>query len=98
MTTTKETTNTLETNKGETTTTSNETAPKKGSQFDSIVSMRDLLECGVHFGHQTKRWNPKMKPYIFTSRNGIHVIDLQQTLKLLKNAYYFVYNVCPTNC
>lgn len=58
-----------------------------------IVSMRQLLECGVHFGHQTKRWNPKMKRYIFTSRNGIHVIDLQQTLNLIKEAYHIVKNV-----
>jgi small subunit ribosomal protein S2 len=55
-----------------------------------VVSMRELLECGVHFGHQTKRWNPKMKKYIFTSRNGIHVIDLQQTLKLIKQTYQIV--------
>lgn len=52
-----------------------------------VVTMRQLLECGVHFGHQTKRWNPKMKRYIFTSRNGIHVIDLQQSIKLIKKAY-----------
>ncbi|RAP39169.1 30S ribosomal protein S2 [Candidatus Marinamargulisbacteria bacterium SCGC AAA071-K20] len=52
--------------------------------------MRQLLECGVHFGHQTKRWNPKMKKYIFTSRNGIHVIDLQQSIVLIKEAYHFV--------
>jgi small subunit ribosomal protein S2 len=56
----------------------------------NIVSMRQLLECGVHFGHQTKRWNPKMKRYIFTSRNGIHVIDLQQSIVLIKKAYHFV--------
>ncbi len=60
---------------------------------NDIVSMRQLLECGVHFGHQTKRWNPKMKRYIFTSRNGIHVIDLQQTLNLVKEAYHIVKNV-----
>jgi small subunit ribosomal protein S2 len=58
-----------------------------------IVAMRELLECGVHFGHQTKRWNPKMKQYIFTSRNGIHVIDLQQTIKLIKQAYQIVKEV-----
>ena len=57
---------------------------------EEVVSMRQLLECGVHFGHQTKRWNPKMKKYIFTSRNGIHVIDLQQSIKLIKVAYDFV--------
>ncbi|RAP27176.1 30S ribosomal protein S2 [Candidatus Marinamargulisbacteria bacterium SCGC AG-333-B06] len=55
--------------------------------------MRQLLECGVHFGHQTKRWNPKMKKYIFTSRNGIHVIDLQQSIQLINVAYEFVKEV-----
>ncbi len=58
-----------------------------------VVTMRQLLECGVHFGHQTKRWNPKMKRYIFTSRNGIHVIDLQQTIKLIKKSYQVVREV-----
>ena len=53
----------------------------------NIVSMRQLLESGVHFGHQTKRWNPKMKKYIFTARNGIHVIDLQESIKLIKQSY-----------
>jgi small subunit ribosomal protein S2 len=53
-------------------------------------SLRTLLEAGVHFGHQTKRWNPKMKPYIFTERNGIHVIDLQQTVKQLEIVHEFV--------
>jgi small subunit ribosomal protein S2 len=56
----------------------------------SIVTMRQLLECGVHFGHQTKRWHPNMKEYIFTARNGIHVIDLQQTIKLIKNVYQYI--------
>ena len=51
--------------------------------LDRTSSLRALLEAGVHFGHQTKRWNPKMKPYIFTERNGIHIIDLQQTVPLL---------------
>jgi small subunit ribosomal protein S2 len=51
------------------------------------ISMKALLEAGVHFGHRTRRWNPKMKPYIFTERNGIHIIDLQQTLKALSAAY-----------
>jgi len=55
-----------------------------------IVAMRSLLESGAHFGHQTRRWNPKMKPYIFTARNGIHIIDLQQTITGLTNAYNFV--------
>ena len=54
----------------------------------SVVSMKSLLEAGVHFGHQTRRWNPKMKPYIFTERNGIHIIDLQKTLVLIEEAYY----------
>ena len=69
----------------------------KGKEYtvnnNNIVSMRQLLECGVHFGHQTKRWNPKMKKYIFTSRNGIHVIDLQQSIVLIKEAYHFVSNL-----
>lgn len=56
----------------------------------SIVSMKELLEAGVHFGHQTKRWNPKMKPYIFGARNGIYILDLQQTVKLLDVAYEFI--------
>jgi small subunit ribosomal protein S2 len=55
-----------------------------------IISMKALLEAGVHFGHQTKRWNPKMKPYIFTDRNGIHIIDLQQTLTGLQEAYRYI--------
>ncbi len=55
-----------------------------------VVSMKQLLECGVHFGHQTRRWNPKMKPYIFTERNGIYIIDLQKTVKMLDTAYDFV--------
>ncbi len=58
-----------------------------------IITMRQLLESGVHFGHQTKRWNPKMKKYIFTSRNGIHVIDLQQTIKLIRKSYEFAKDV-----
>lgn len=58
-----------------------------------VVSMKELLESGVHFGHQTRRWNPKMKPYIFTERGGIHIIDLQQTTTLLDQAYEFVRNV-----
>src|SRR5215204_1100113 len=54
------------------------------------TSLKTLLEAGVHFGHQTKRWNPKMKPYIFTERNGIHIIDLQQTVSGLQAAMNFV--------
>ncbi|GAB4299017.1 MAG: 30S ribosomal protein S2 [Desulfuromonadia bacterium] len=56
----------------------------------SNISMKELLEAGVHFGHQTRRWNPKMKPYIFGARNGIYIIDLQKTVRLFKNAYNFV--------
>ena len=56
----------------------------------NIVSMKALLEAGVHFGHQTRRWNPKMAPYIYTERNGIYIIDLQKTVKKLEEAYNFV--------
>ena len=56
----------------------------------SSITMKELLEAGVHFGHQTKRWNPKMKPYIFGARNGIYIIDLQKTVRLFKSAYSFV--------
>jgi small subunit ribosomal protein S2 len=55
--------------------------------------MKQLLEAGVHFGHQTRRWNPKMKPYIFGARNGIHIIDLQKTVRLFKQAYEFIFDV-----
>ncbi|MFA5072665.1 MAG: 30S ribosomal protein S2 [Nitrospirota bacterium] len=58
----------------------------------STITMKELLEAGVHFGHQAKRWNPKMKKYIFGERNGIYIIDLQKTLKLFKEAYEFVRN------
>ena len=56
----------------------------------AVVSMKQLLEAGVHFGHQTRRWNPKMAPYIFTERHGIYIIDLQKTVKKLEEAYMFV--------
>ena len=59
----------------------------------SVVSMKQLLEAGVHFGHQTRRWNPKMATYIFTERNGIHIIDLQKTVKKLEEAYNFVHEL-----
>ena len=59
----------------------------------SVVSMRELLEAGVHFGHQTRRWNPKMKRFIFTERGGIYIIDLQQTLELLEEAHDFARNL-----
>ncbi len=56
----------------------------------AVVSMKQLLEAGVHFGHQTRRWNPKMAPYIFTERNGIYIIDLQKTVRKLEEAYMFI--------
>src|SRR5690625_598715 len=56
----------------------------------AVISMKQLLEAGVHFGHQTRRWNPKMKKYIFTERNGIYIIDLQKTVKKIEEAYEFV--------
>lgn len=56
----------------------------------SNVTMKQLLEAGVHFGHQTRRWNPKMKPYIFADKNGIYIIDLQKTVRLFKKAYQFI--------
>jgi len=59
----------------------------------SVITMKELLEAGVHFGHQTRRWNPKMKPYIFGARNGIYIVDLQKTLRLFKVAYNFVVDV-----
>ena len=62
----------------------------------SVVSMKQLLEAGVHFGHQTRRWNPKMAPYIFTERNGIYIIDLQKTVKKVDEAYNFMKEVAAT--
>ncbi len=62
----------------------------------SVVSMKQLLEAGVHFGHQTRRWNPKMAPYIFTERNGIYIIDLQQTITLIEDAYNFMRQVAES--
>lgn len=59
----------------------------------SVISMKQLLEAGVHFGHQTRRWNPKMAPYIFTERNGIYIIDLQKTVKKAEEAYNFLREV-----
>ena len=59
----------------------------------AVVSMKQLLEAGVHFGHQTRRWNPKMAPYIFAERNGIYIIDLQKTVKKLDEAYKFVADI-----
>ncbi|MDD7016828.1 MAG: 30S ribosomal protein S2 [Firmicutes bacterium] len=62
----------------------------------SVISMKQLLEAGVHFGHQTRRWNPKMAPYIFTERNGIYIIDLQKTVKKVDEAYNFMKEVAAT--
>jgi small subunit ribosomal protein S2 len=65
-------------------------AQTKGGKKMAVVSMKQLLESGVHFGHQTRRWNPKMRPFIFTERNGIYIIDLQKTVRLMDVAYNFV--------
>ena len=59
----------------------------------AVISMKHLLEAGVHFGHQTRRWNPKMAPYIFTERNGIYIIDLQKTVRKIDEAYMFIRNL-----
>jgi small subunit ribosomal protein S2 len=66
---------------------------KNGGKIMAVISMKQLLEAGVHFGHQTRRWNPKMAPYIFTERNGIYIIDLQKTVKLVDVAYNFINQV-----
>ncbi len=63
----------------------------------AIISMKQLLEGGVHFGHQTRRWNPKMAPYIFTERNGIYIIDLQQTVTKVEEAYMFIRDIVMQN-
>lgn len=63
----------------------------------SVISMKQLLEAGVHFGHQTRRWNPKMSAYIFTERNGIYIIDLQKTVKKIEDAYLFVRDLSADN-
>lgn len=63
----------------------------------SVISMKQLLEAGVHFGHQTRRWNPKMREYIFTERNGIYIIDLQKTVKKIDEAYNYVRDVAMDN-
>ncbi len=62
----------------------------KEVNYLAIITMKQLLEAGVHFGHQTRRWNPKMAPYIFTERNGIYILDLQKTVKMIEQAYNFV--------
>ncbi|GAB2563318.1 30S ribosomal protein S2 [Gracilibacillus alcaliphilus] len=63
----------------------------------AVISMKQLLEAGVHFGHQTRRWNPKMKKYIFTERNGIYIIDLQKTVKKVEEAYNFIKEVAEND-
>ncbi len=63
----------------------------------SVISMKQLLESGVHFGHQKRRWDPRMRPYIFTERNNIYIIDLQQTVKLIDDAYYFILDIASKN-
>jgi small subunit ribosomal protein S2 len=65
-----------------------------GGNLAVEITMKELLEAGVHFGHQTRRWNPKMKEYIFGERNGIHIIDLQKTLKMFREASRFVTDIC----
>jgi small subunit ribosomal protein S2 len=73
-------------------TAAEEKPPNEGRKKMAYVTMKELLEAGVHFGHQTKRWNPKMKPYIFGARNGIYIIDLQRTVAMFKTAYDFIMN------
>jgi len=78
--------------------TQTETAAGEGGmemmdEATRIITIRQLLECGVHFGHRTERWNPKMKQYIFGARNGVHIIDLQQTAKLLRRTYAYIRSV-----
>jgi len=70
------------------------TGMQQAIQAGQGITMRQLLEAGVHFGHQTKRWNPKMKPYIFGARNGIYIVDLQKTVRLAREAFKFVSDVC----
>ena len=62
----------------------------------SVITIKQLLEAGVHFGHHTRRWNPKMAEYIFTERNGIYIIDLQKTVKKFEEAYMFEHNLSTT--
>jgi len=66
---------------------------KEEKIMSNVISMKQLLEAGVHFGHQTRRWNPKMAEYIFTERNGIYIIDLQKTVKKVEEAYYFIRDI-----
>jgi small subunit ribosomal protein S2 len=67
-----------------------EAKPEKEKNLMPVVSLAELLESGVHFGHQTRRWNPRMAPYIYTARNGVHIIDLVQTAQLIEDAYEYV--------
>jgi small subunit ribosomal protein S2 len=67
-----------------------EDKPEQGVKIMSVVSLAELLESGVHFGHQTRRWNPRMSPYIYTARNGVHIIDLVQTAQLMEDAYSYL--------
>lgn len=69
---------------------------KQEDYFMPVISMKQLLEAGVHFGHQTRRWNPKMAEYIYTERNGIHIVDLQKTVKKIDEAYMFIRSVAET--
>jgi len=64
--------------------------------MSNVIAMKQLLEAGVHFGHQTRRWNPKMAEYIFTERNGIYIIDLQKTVKKVEEAYYFIRDIAAS--
>lgn len=67
-----------------------EDKPELGEKLMSVVSLKELLDSGVHFGHQTRRWNPKMSQYIYTARNGVHIIDLVQTAQLIEDAYQYL--------
>ncbi len=73
--------------------TSGEEKNFDGGYFMAVITMKQLLEAGVHFGHQTRRWNPKMEEYIFTERNGIYIIDLQKTVKMIDTAYNYMKDV-----
>jgi small subunit ribosomal protein S2 len=70
-----------------------ERAEEKPRRNSMVATMKELLEAGVHFGHQMKRWNPKMKKFIFGERNGIYIIDLQKTAKMLDDSYNFIKDV-----
>ncbi len=69
---------------------------KEDFTMSNVIAMKQLLEAGVHFGHQTRRWNPKMAEYIFTERNGIYIIDLQKTVKKIEEAYYFIRDIAAS--